>query len=283
MRGPAHHARMLLAGLSLLALGCTCGGLAPVLGHATPTAAAEAAHIVLPPPFDYPEAVGSAMGDPNAPVVIVEYGDFQCPFCRRFHDQTLPRLVDEYVRPGLVYFVYRHFPVVDRDEADQESHAAAAAAVCAARQDRFWPYHDVLFANQTAENSGDFNETRLRAMAEQLGLDLAAFDMCYASAESKAAVEADGRQAALDGIHATPSFLINGKLLVGAQPIDAFRTAIDAALGSNAPQADYLHTLAKSSSGGGRGSAAPGSDRSSQIQASRSPSWIRRSRAPCTA
>ena len=187
--------------------------------------------IAVATPVVYPSPDDHAIGDPNAPVVIQEFSDFQCPFCRRFHDQTLQQIVDEYVRAGKVYFIYRHFPVVDQNNARQESHAAAAAAVCAGRQNRFWNYQDVLFANQTGENIGDYSNPRLLAMAEQLGLDRDAFDTCLGSADARAAVSADDLLAKQSGLTSTPSFLINGKPVIGAQSFEVFQQAIEAELG----------------------------------------------------
>jgi protein-disulfide isomerase len=210
---------LIIAGIVLL-LGFVVllPSLTPVGEVATPVAA------------DYPSPDDHALGDPNAAVVIEEFSDFQCPFCRRFHDETFPRIVDEYVRTGKVYFVYRHFPIVDRDTAAQESHAAAAAAICAGRQNRFWDYQDVLFANQTGENIGDFSDRRLEAMAEAIGLDLGAFNDCFGSQDARAAVAADALLATQNGLSSTPSFLVNGKAIIGAQPFEAFQQAIEAEL-----------------------------------------------------
>ena len=186
--------------------------------------------VTMPTAYDYPSPDDHAMGDPNAPVVLEEYSDFQCPFCRRFHDETLPQIVDEYVRTGKVYFVFRHFPVVDRNDPAQESHAAATAAICAGRQNRFWDYHDILFANQNGENIGDYTERRLEVMAEELGLDMEAFSDCYASADARAAVAADALFATQKGLSSTPSFLINGRAVIGAQAFEIFQQAIEAEL-----------------------------------------------------
>ena len=186
--------------------------------------------INMPAAFTYPSPDDHAIGDPDAPVVIEEFSDFQCPFCRRFHDETFGQIVEEYVRTGKVYFVYRHFPIVDRNDPAQESHAAAQAAICAGRQNRFWDYQDVLFANQNGENIGDYTERRLEAMADRLGLDMVAFSDCFGSQDAQAAVAADSLLATQNGLSSTPSFLINGKPLLGAQPFDAFRQAIEAEL-----------------------------------------------------
>jgi protein-disulfide isomerase len=191
---------------------------------------APVGEITLPEAYDYPSPDDHAIGDPKAPVVIEEFSDFQCPFCRRFHDETLRQIVDEYVRTGKVYFVYRHFPVVDRDDPAQESHTAAVAAICAGRQNRFWDYHDVLFANQNGENIGDYTDRRLEAMAEELGLDMQAFNECYGSQEARAAVSADALLAVQNGLSSTPSFLVNGKSIIGAQAYEIFQRAIEAEL-----------------------------------------------------
>jgi protein-disulfide isomerase len=186
--------------------------------------------IVTPSAATYPQANGNAMGDPAAPVVIIEYSDFQCPFCKRFHDDSLPLIVRDYVAQGTVYFEYRHFPVVDGGSSSGESHQAAFAAVCAGRQNRFWEFHDLLFANQTGENIGNFTARRLEAMAETLGLDLEAYRECLASGDVENEVNVH-RAAALDlGVYSTPSFVINGELIVGAQSYEVFQGAIDAAL-----------------------------------------------------
>ncbi|MFP3854984.1 MAG: DsbA family protein, partial [Anaerolineales bacterium] len=129
--------------------------------------------VVAPDNFDWPEGTGASMGDPDAPVVIVEYSDFQCPFCRQFHEQTLPQIVENHVREGEVYFEYRHFPFIGR-----ESIEAANASLCAAEQDQFWPYIAYVFANQTGENVGAFSEARLQAIAMEIGLDIDQFEQC---------------------------------------------------------------------------------------------------------
>lgn len=193
-----------------------------------------AGSIATPAPATYPQADGHAMGDPSAPVVITEYSDFQCPFCRRFHDETLPLLVRDYVAQGTVYFTYRHFPVVDGGLGG-ESHRAANAAVCAARQNRFWEYHDILFANQTGENIGNFTANRLTAMAETIGMDMAAFEECLASGTADDEVEIDKASAIDLGMNSTPSFVINGQVVTGAQPYEVFQSAIEAALTQPAP------------------------------------------------
>lgn len=190
--------------------------------------------IATPAPGAYPMADGNAIGDPAAPVTIIEYSDFQCPYCKRFHDETLALIVRDYVATGKVRFLYRHFPVVDGGASNGESHLAANAAVCAAQQNRFWEFHDMLFANQTGENIGNFTSRRLDAMAEMMGLDMTAFGACLASGDPEQAVNADRLEGIDAGIYSTPSFVINGEVVVGAQPYEVFQNAIEAVLAQQA-------------------------------------------------
>lgn len=179
--------------------------------------------IVQPPNMDRPRVQGNAMGDPDAPVKVVEFSDFLCPYCRQFFLQTEQPLVEDYVATGKVYFVYRTLG----DWLGPESQASAEAVYCAGDQGRFWEYHDLLFANQ---GNGSFSPDRLRAFAQALDLDEEAFSACLSGAKYRDQVRqdlADGLQA---GVRGTPSFLINGKLVAGAQSYAMFRQEIEAAL-----------------------------------------------------
>ena len=186
--------------------------------------------IVVPEFYDYPaQTDGATMGDPEAPVQVVEFSDFQCSACAFYHAETLAQVIDSYVQTGQVYFVYRSFPVIDARAARKESHTAALAGYCAAEQDRFWEFHDVLFANRIGENAGSFTIARLEAMADTLGLD-SSFDSCLAEETYLDRLNEDiqlGRDA---GVNSTPSFLINGKLVVGALPFEQFAVEVEQAL-----------------------------------------------------
>jgi protein-disulfide isomerase len=169
---------------------------------------------------------GNTLGDPNAPVKVIEYADFQCPYCRRFWQETEPQIIATYVKSGKVFYEYRSVGAF----LGQESADAAEAAYCAGDQGRFWDYHDALFLNWTGENVGDFTKEKLDQYARSLRLDSAAFEQCLTSGRYAARVQQDVTNARKDGVHATPSFLINGKLVEGAMPFSAFQEAIDAAL-----------------------------------------------------
>ncbi|MDO9443700.1 MAG: thioredoxin domain-containing protein [Dehalococcoidia bacterium] len=174
---------------------------------------------------------GRVEGDPNAPVKIIEYADFQCPFCKRFADDTSRQLVAEFVETGIASVEFRHFAFLGPDSV-----RAAEASECAADQNLFWAYHDVLFLRQGAENSGVYSAANLKSYAREVadehdGFDLDAFALCLDSGAKRAVVEEMTRQADALGIQSTPSFLVNGVALAGAQPIENFRAAIAAAQG----------------------------------------------------
>ncbi len=183
-------------------------------------------------PFAYPQVNGNAVGNPDAPVQIIEYSDFQCPFCANFATGAEKQIIDNYVTSGKVYFVYRSFGKY----IGQESVAAAEAAYCAGDQGKFWEYHDMLFANQTGENVGDFTDKRLQAFANALGLNMNQFNSCYSSHKYRDRVNQDQVDGKNAGASVTPSFIINGKLIPGALPFsdpvrqDDFKREIDAAL-----------------------------------------------------
>ncbi len=167
---------------------------------------------------------GMTMGAADAPVHIVEWGDYQCPACGILARSIEPQLVSEYIAPGKASFEFRNFAFLG-----EESQRAASAAVCAAQQDAFWPFHDTLYANQHGENQGAFSDERLRAMAEKLGLEMAAFNTCLddpATANTVAASTASGRD---QGVNATPWLTVNGTRVENWQDWAALSAAIDAA------------------------------------------------------
>jgi len=183
--------------------------------------------IITPAAFDFPQSEGMTMGDPNAPVVIEEFSDFQCPACQFFHEETLEQVVDEYVRTGDVYYIFRPFPFIGK-----ESQVAALGGYCAAEQGLFWEYSNIVFANQIGENAGSFTSARLEAMADIIGLD-ADFAKCLSEGRYQDLVDADFQAAQDAGVDSTPSFLINGVLLSGALPFETFRGYIEQALLEN--------------------------------------------------
>ncbi|HNO95282.1 MAG TPA: thioredoxin domain-containing protein [Anaerolineales bacterium] len=173
-------------------------------------------------------------GDPNAPITITEYSDFQCPYCRIFFENTEELLMKQYVETGTVHFVYKSVGAF----IGPESKAAAEAAYCAGDQGKFWEMHDMLFTNQTGENVGAFDDRHLEAFADELGLDRGQYDDCRSSGKYSDLAEQDAKDATAAGIQATPSFIltydVNGetqtRVIQGAQGIDVFAQEIEAAL-----------------------------------------------------
>lgn len=167
-----------------------------------------------------------ALGPVDAPVVMSEWGDFQCPFCREFAADTEPALIREYIQSGRVRLEWH-----DLAYLGPESVLAAQGARAAGRQGAFWEFHDALYRTQSSEeNSGAINEASLVAMARDLGLDADRFARDVADPTIAAQVGQDQRDGARLGITRVPTFLINGTLLFGAQPVATFRQALDAAL-----------------------------------------------------
>jgi protein-disulfide isomerase len=175
---------------------------------------------------------GRVCGQDSAPVKIVELSDYQCPFCKLFIDGTEPELEREYVQKGLVQLEFRYFAITGGSAPPDSNEAtlAAEAAECANDQGRFWEYHHKLYAEQHGENRGAFLPERLKQFASDLGLDRGEFDACLNSHEHIGLVEELRDQAAAAGARGTPSFLINGKLVVGYQPFEKFRQHIEEAL-----------------------------------------------------
>lgn len=181
---------------------------------------------------EWPMADGKALGPADASVVVREFSDFQCPYCRQFHESIQDRLVEEYVTTGKVRFEYHHFIVIDGNVGGSESRNAAQASECAADQGMFWDYMDTLFANQKGEGVGSFTDPRLRAFAEYLGLDMQKFNSCLNSARAASNVTADEAQGRARGVRGTPSVFINDQIVQNPMDYATIKAAIDAALAS---------------------------------------------------
>jgi protein-disulfide isomerase len=188
-------------------------------------------------------AFGRTLGRPDAPVRLIVWSDFQCADCRAFAQGTLPQLITGYVTAGRLRIEFRDLAVVG-----PESSAAAAAARCADQQDKFWPYHDVLFANQAAENSGQLGPKRLKEMADALGLDRTKFDACLPGGDLFNAISAETKQGQARG-SGVPVLDFGTVVLEGSPPLDQLKQTIDTLL-ANAP------TPAPSASAGASGASA---------------------------
>jgi protein-disulfide isomerase len=155
-----------------------------------------------------------ALGPEDAPIVIVEFSDFRCSYCGRFYAQTLDPLLEQY--GDQIRFVYRDFPVVGGERA-------ALAAECADDQNVFWEYHNLLFNNQSALGSDE----SLVELASSMDIDLDTFATCLSDETHAAEIQADFEQGVNYGVRGTPAFFINGRPVIGAQPIGSFTQIID--------------------------------------------------------
>ena len=163
------------------------------------------------------------LGDPAAPVWIVEFSDFQCGYCRKFWQDTLPKIKESYIEKGTVGFTYRHFAILGRP-----SRNAALAAECAAEQNKFWPYHDKLFESLGTEL---FTESNLKHFAVEVGLRADAFGACLGARKHQDKVDRETATAQYLGGRGTPLFFVNQKRLPGAQPYSLFQKIIEEELG----------------------------------------------------
>jgi protein-disulfide isomerase len=165
------------------------------------------------------------LGDPNAPITLIEYGDFQCPFCGRFFSQTENLIKEQYVRTGKVKFVYRHFAFLG-----PESIEAAKAAECAKDQGKFWEFHDALFNAEIQdgqEHNGNLNTALFKSLANQLGMNAISFSACLASDKYANKVQKDYDSGLAAGVRATPTSFVNGQRVEGAVPFSNFKNIID--------------------------------------------------------
>ena len=225
---------LIIAGAALLVFAVVWPQLRPI------------AEVVAVDPGTHPTPDDNTMGDPDAPIKIEEFSDFQCPFCERFHEETEPLLRQYYIDTGKVQFVYRSMGNFVSDNiaraagtpAKTESQDSAMAAYCAGDQNKFWDMHAHLFANALGEDAGSFTDKRLKAIAETAGLDVNAFNSCYDSGTFRDRVQQDFEDGQSAGVNGTPGFLVtytvNGetktKLIEGAQPFSTFQTELEAAL-----------------------------------------------------
>jgi len=222
-----------------------CGTLAPWRRYTGPTmvgrqktlmirtllVAATAWCVIVPGPAAPPgprqapdPLAARTRGRSDAPVTVYEMSDFQCPYCREFALGTLPLLEREYVQAGKVRFVYINLPL---SSVHKNAATAAEVAVCAARQERFWPMHDLLFRHQSQWSALGSPRAYLRALGDSAGLDSARLTQCVASGAAAAEVQRDAERARRSGATSTPTFYIEGALLEGAAPITVFRAVLD--------------------------------------------------------
>ena len=230
-----------IVGLVMLVIGLLAGYYIHPLTLAQANTTTPNLSVVVTPPVVIPTADNSAAqqslmnslipkmrhfkGDPNAPVTIIEFADFQCPFCGRFFASTEPQINEAYIQSGKVRLGYWNFAFLG-----DESTWAAESAECAADQDKFWEYHDKVYNSQSGENQGAFSKDNLKKFAEELGLDTETFNECLDSGKYTSLVQDDTSTSSALGVNSTPTFLVNGQSVVGAQPFEVFQQTIESLL-----------------------------------------------------
>jgi protein-disulfide isomerase len=182
--------------------------------------------VIIPEPLAAPaNADGRTWGTADAPVLIEEFADYQCPFCGDFATGTGRQLADSYAESGLVRFEYNNFAFIGN-----ESIRAAEAAECANEQGQFWQYHDTLFSNQRGENVGAFSDAMLNNFAIALGLDEAAFNECFESGRYEDMVQQEQAEGEERGVSSTPTLFLNGEKLPGGLTFEQYQQLIEGVL-----------------------------------------------------
>ena len=174
--------------------------------------------------YDIPSKGFPSIGPTDAPITIVEFSDYQCPYCRRWHTEVYQPLLNAY--PGQIRFVYRHLPLTS---IHPHAFPAAEAAMCAGDQNSYWQFHNKLFGSET------LGENVYTQYAQELGLDVNAFETCVTDHKYQEAIQTDLDFAVNLGVRSTPTFFINGLAVVGAQPLDVFKQVIDQELAGEIP------------------------------------------------
>ncbi len=195
---------------------------AAVVAQSNPGAPVETPQVVR---YDVPADDDPFLGSEDAPITIVEFSDYECPYCRQWHSEVYSQLIDTY--GDQIRFVYRDFPL---ESIHANAKPAAEAANCANEQGVFWDYHDKLFSMELGLSADAYQE-----YASQLGMDEEAFQECIASRRYQQEVQSDFDFAANLGVRSTPTFFINGIAVVGAQPFEIFQQVIEKELAGEIP------------------------------------------------
>ena len=171
------------------------------------------------------ERDGMTIGSPDAPIKLVEYGDYQCPFCAQFNEIAMPPLLADYVATGKVQLTFVPFSFLG-----EESNRAAEATSCAADQGKFWEMHEGVYGNHAGENEGAYSTDRLRLIASNAGLDLTAYDACMKDGTHEGSITEFNTLAQQAGVSSTPSFTINGGTPFSFRDWSEFKDRLDEAL-----------------------------------------------------
>lgn len=227
----------LLAGLAFLSIGIAgCSAAEASATDANTSALADAAPAVITPARTTADSLRDALlsradlgritGRDSAKVWLVVISDFQCPFCKRWHEQTAPQLIEQYVRTGKVRIAYLNLPI----SSHRNAQPAHEAAMCASEQGAFWPVADALFETQDAWKSKFQVEPYFDSLATRHVRDAARYRACIRDGHTRALITTDVSRITRLGVGSTPTFFVGSQMIVGAQPYAAFARALDAAI-----------------------------------------------------
>ena len=232
------HARARLTGLLLATVAITACSrtetpaadarqVTSSTGQVTPTAAAATGLSGLTDSVSVLADKARIRGAETAPVWLVEISDFQCPFCKQWHDETFAKIDQEYVKTGKVRMAYLNFPLT---RIHKNAQPAAEAAMCAGLQGKFWELHSSLFTTQTRWAESKTPIVVFDSLARAAGVELKAWDRCMSSHATAKLIQADRDRSSQAGVESTPTFFVGDRALAGAYPVDTFRVAIEQAL-----------------------------------------------------
>lgn len=223
----------LVNGLAFITAVCTVSvacssadGRAQKNGDTTPSAAQVASGSATTDSLARAADTSRILGSAQAPVWLIEVSDFQCPFCKQWHDQTYSMIINDYVKTGKVRLAYVNFPL----SIHANARAAATAAMCAGAQGKFWPMHDALFATQERWEGESDPSTTFDSLATSLGVKAADYHACLTSPSIAGLINGDQDRAQRGGVGSTPSFWVGSKLVEGAVPPAEMRAELDRAL-----------------------------------------------------
>ena len=222
-----------LAAALFAAAACSPNGSTPRADASPSAAATTTAQAPAQPAASDPIVTaadrGRIMGDSAAKTWVIIASDFQCPYCKQWHEETYETFLKEYVRSGKVKVAYVNYPLGQH----QNAIITAQAAMCASAQNKFWQYHDALFNSQSTWETMPDPRAVLDSLAKNVGVDMKSWGQCVDSKKMLAIVQADRDRLSQAGVQSTPSFLIGDEMLAGAQPIEAMRPALDSAIKKN--------------------------------------------------
>jgi protein-disulfide isomerase len=196
-----------------------------------PTPGTEVTAPIAPPPPGGAKPEGYMIGNPNAPVHIMEFADFECPSCARFTILSEPDVRKRIINAGLANFTFYDFPLPQH----RNSQAAHNAAACAGAQNKFWEMHDLLFNSQDQWDMEATNDPKSKMVdyAKQLGLDMPAWEKCFDSRKFQYRIDANAAEGARRNVNSTPTFVIGNKMFAGSLGYDEFKQKVDEAVAAN--------------------------------------------------